>query len=84
MVFVMSAKTPMGAMSMIMFTSLMTTACMPSKIDSTGCRCLLLTCTSAMPISNETKTSCSMLRLLDAEPKKLSGTMSTNGCSGPR
>ena len=25
-----------------------------------------------------------MFRLLDAEPKKLSGTMSTNGCSGPR
>ena len=77
MVFVMSAKTPMGAMSMIILTSLMTTACIPSKQRrGPAFDVRSLTCTSAMPMSSDTKTSWSMLLLLDAEPKKLSGTMS--------
>ena len=83
MVSAMSAKTATGAMSMIMKTTLMTTSCRPWKTANTGLRLSSGTCTRAMPMSRLTKTICSMLRLSLAEPMKLSGTMFTNGASGP-
>ena len=84
MVLAISANTPTGAKSMMRNVMRMTISCRPLMTSMTGRRFSSRTCTSAMPASRLKNTICSMFRLLLAEPKKLSGTMSINGCNGPR
>ena len=84
MVLAINANTPIGAKSMMRNVIRITSSCSPLMTSKTGRRFSSRTCTKAMPASRLKNTICSMFRLLLAEPKKLSGTMSINGCSGPR
>ena len=78
------AKTPTGAVYMMSSTTLMMTSLRLSKKAISGVAFSRGIMRRAMPRRRATKTTWSMLPLSEADPKKLSGTMSSSGWSGPR
>jgi hypothetical protein len=79
-----SPKTPTGAMSMMTSMRRITSSFRLLKTESKGSASSFGISSRPMPMKMATNTTWSMLPLSDAELKKLAGTRSTSGCSGPR
>ena len=72
-----SAKTPIGAISMMTSTSRMMTSLSPSTTSSTGLAFSRGIWISPIPMNSAMKTTCSMFAFSPIEAKMFSGTMST-------